>query len=97
MKRPGKLAALVLAGLLSVAPISGYEKNMFKYIPEGSSVVTYDLGIMYMFYWDKNKNELLEQDELFFDFNRDGIPDISFIELRKMYEANEGFRDNKFI
>lgn len=80
-----RLAPLLFAGLLTISSASAFEKDLYKYIPQGTNVWVYDFEFTYAYFWDKNNNGKAEIDEVFFDFNKDGIPDISFREIYDNY------------
>jgi len=90
------LLALLFAGI-SIAPAFGFEKDRFKYIPQGAEVYVFDVdknGVPDFYWWDKNKNGQIESDEIFLDLNQDGIPDISYEELIEMFNDKKetGYR-----
>ena len=87
-----KLQTLVLGGLLFSGLASGFETDMYKYIPPEAQVWIYDLGVMNVYFWDKNQDEIIQQDELFLDLNDDMIPDISFEEILNRYLRKEKIR-----
>ena len=61
-----------------------YETDKFKYIPKGTPIKMYDLNgneKYELYWWDKNKNEAIDEGELFIDLNEDGIPDLSYKEF----------------
>ncbi len=83
------LITLLLAGLIT-ANAFGFEKDPFKYIPEGEDIFIVDMdgnGIYDLIWWDKNKDGLMQNNERFYDLNEDGIPDISHEEIIQMYES----------
>ncbi len=82
-----KLTTLVLGGLLAVSSAFGYETDMNKYIPAGENITRFDFGFMKVYCWDKNKDGLLQPDEVFIDINGDGIPDFSYKELLEEYNS----------
>ncbi len=89
------LTALVFAGLVSIAPAFGYETDKFKYIPKGTQVMVYDIdknGIADFFWHDRNKDNIIQPEEIFIDLNEDGIPDISYEEIIELYKDNEKLR-----
>jgi len=84
-----KLTALLFAGLAAVS-VSAFETEPFKYIPKGTVIWKYDMnqnGKYDLFWWDKNKDGKMQNNERFYDLNEDGIPDISYEEIIKMYES----------
>jgi len=85
-----KLITLLFAGLLTINAF-GFEKDMFKYIPQGTeNLMAYDMngnGLFDFFWYDKNKDGLMQNNEMFYDLNEDGIPDISHEEIIQMYES----------
>ena len=81
-----KLRALVLGGLLFSGLASSYEENINRYIPAGAEVSTFNYGFMKIFLWDKNKDGVLQPNELYIDINGDGIPDFSYEELLEEYD-----------
>ncbi len=80
-----KLTTLVLGGLLAVSSAFGYETDMNKYIPAGEQVYIYDFEQFKLILWDRNKDRVLQENEIFFDLNKDGIPDFSYKELLEEY------------
>lgn len=85
-----KLITLLL-GLRFITAAAGFEfeKDPFKYIPEGANLMAFDMngnGIYDFFWYDKNKDGIMQDDERFYDLNEDGIPDISHKEIIKMYK-----------
>ena len=88
------LLTLVLATTIAVTSFS-YETNQYKFIPKEADVYGFDLDrnkIPDVYWWDKNRDEIIQLEELFIDLNQDGIPDISYKELIEMYEAREIIR-----
>jgi len=82
-----KLIALLFAGVTTLT--FGFETEPFKYIPKGEYIIFYDMngnGKYDMFWWDKNKDGKMQNNERFYDLNEDGIPDISYEEIIKLYE-----------
>ena len=85
------LLALVLAVTTAVNSFS-YETDKFKFIPQGMPVRMYDADnnkIIDFYWWDKNKDNYMQPEEVFIDLNQDGIPDVSYKDLIKMYELRE--------
>ena len=89
-----RLISLLGIGLLAVGGYS-FEANRFKYIPEDSPMLVYNFNNFYLLVWDRNENSMLEIDEVFFDVNKDGIPDISWKEIQDAYLKSE-FNQEEF-
>ncbi len=81
------LIALALASSIA-ANAFAYETDMYKFIPEDADVSIGDFtgnGIPDVYWYDKNKNWIMENDEIFLDLNEDGIPDVSYEDLINLY------------
>jgi len=86
-----RLTALLFTGFVLTASAFGYEKDPFKLIPRGTIVGMDDVdgnGVFDFYWWDKNKDEDMTSDEVFLDLNQDGIPDITYEDLIKIYERS---------
>ena len=88
-----KLITLLLGiKLISSVAASDFEIDPFKYIPEDTEIMVYDLnidGTPDLFWWDKNKDNMIEPyTELFFDLNGDYIPDMNFTEFIEYFKPN---------
>ena len=82
-----KLTTIVCAGLLTASAFA-FETNQFKYIPKGAPVLMMDInvnGIPDIYWWDKNKDEVVQNNEIFFDLDEDGIIDTTYDEMIRLY------------
>ena len=88
VKMKKELLTLLFGASVIVGAFS-YETNKFEFIPKGADVMMYDIdknGVVDFYWWDKNKDNIMTPEEIFIDLNQDGIPDISYKELIRMYE-----------
>jgi len=99
MKIP-RLTALLLMGSLAAFPLQSQdlddlyiEKNQFRYIPKGefyfyTRMMVDGIDKIFTVYWyDRNHNEKVEEDEMFIDVNGDDIPDMLLSDFIKWYDA----------
>lgn len=70
-----------------------FSKDPYEFIPKGAHpVYAKDLtgdGILETYWWDKNKNKIAEEDEIFIDLNQDGIIDVSLQDFIKLIEEKK--------
>lgn len=75
------------------------ETDQFRYIPKGKSytrLIIHLKGIegRFSLYWyDKNKNNVVEDDEVFVDVNNDRIPDMLFVDFLKLYHQEKAKKE----
>jgi len=87
-----KLLLFLLAGILGTsvnAQELRFETDLFKYIPEGAKVTLYDVdenGTLDAVWWDKNRDGIRQDEEIFLELNGDGIPDMPYPEFKNWYE-----------
>jgi hypothetical protein len=91
-----KLISLLGAGILFFGSATAQEvkpeTDMFKYIPYGSDIAMYDEdndGIFDVFWHDKNHDEEVQDDELFFDVTKDNIPDMDYPTFQEYKKSQE--------
>lgn len=86
-----KLTTILCAGLITASAFA-FETNPNKYIPEKAEVLLLEIngnGIPDLYWWDKNQDGVIQNNEIFLDLNEDGIPDISYKELIRMYQLQD--------
>ena len=86
-----KLITLLCAGLIT-ANAFGFETDKYKFIPKGTPVMMYDVdnnGVIDFYWHDRNKDNIIQPEEIFIDLNQDGIPDISYKDIIEMYKNSK--------
>jgi len=67
-----------------------YSTDRYELIPYNASpVYEIDLtgnGIPDIYWWDKDKNNIVQDNELFLDINEDRIPDINYRDFREWFK-----------
>ena len=87
-----KLLLFLLTGILGTsvnAQELRFETDKFKYIPKGAKETLYDIdenGTLDAVWWDKNRDGVRQDEEIFVELNEDGIPDMPYPEFKDWYE-----------
>ncbi|MDD5012547.1 MAG: hypothetical protein PHQ66_02810 [Candidatus Nanoarchaeia archaeon] len=91
-----KLISLVGGLVFLTSPLFSQEikpaEDPYKFIPKGTECYHLDIdgdGKIEIYWWDKNENFEMEDDEIFIDLNGDEIPDCNYSDYKEWKKLSE--------
>jgi hypothetical protein len=94
-----KLKTILLCSALSVGLTTSafsqqfhFQSDPYKFFPKNAFVSKYDSdhdGKIDTYWWDKNGDGIDQDDEVFYDIDEDGVPDISAADAAKSLKEHK--------